>query len=81
MCLPCAMSHQAFDNLQQLLHYHSDALVAQQSAHDLDVRGTQKIPVGAKDAAVCQVQGLQLEKRTGGDQILTKDSPSHTPTQ
>lgn len=53
-------THQAFDNLQQLLHDHSDALIAQQSAHDFDVRGTQKVPVGTKCAAICQVQGLQL---------------------
>lgn len=52
-------THQAFDNLQQLLHDHSDALIAQQSAHDLDVRGTQKVPVGTKYAAVCLVQCLQ----------------------
>lgn len=54
------VTHQAFDNLQQLLHYHSDALIAQQPAHDLDVRGTQKVPVGTKYAAVGQVQGLQI---------------------
>lgn len=54
-------THQAFDNLQQLLHYHGNALIAQQSTHDLDVRGTQEVPVGPINAAVGQVQGLQLK--------------------
>lgn len=53
-CLIC-LTHQAFDHLQQFLHHHSDALVAQKSAHDLDVWGTHKVPVGTKYAAVRQV--------------------------
>lgn len=65
-------THQAFDDLQQLLHHHGDALVAQQSAHDLDVRGTHKVPVGAKYAAVRQVQGLHSEER----QVMMKEKCS-----
>ncbi len=56
-------TYQAFDNLQQFLHHHSDALVAQKSAHDLDVWRTHKVPVGTKYAAVCQVQRLCSEER------------------
>ena len=55
------LTHQAFHDLQQLLHHHRDALVTQKSAHHLDVRGTDEIPVGAKYAAVRQVQGLRAE--------------------
>lgn len=55
-------THQAFDNLQQFLHHHGDALIAQQPAHDFDVWGTHKVPVGAKYAAVCQVQCLQSQQ-------------------
>lgn len=55
-------THQAFDNLQQLLHHHSNALVAQQSAHHLNVWGAQKVSIGAKSAAIGQVQGLHAEK-------------------
>lgn len=56
-------THQAFNHLQQFLHHHSDALVAQKSAHDLDVRRTHEVPVRAKYAAVRQVQGLQPEEQ------------------
>lgn len=68
LCLPCTVTahcptHQAFDNLQQFLHHDSDALVAQQSTHDLDVRGTQEVPIGAEYAAICQVQGLHSDER------------------
>lgn len=55
-------THQAFDNLQQLLHHHSDALVAQQSAHHLNVWRAQKVSIGAKSAAIGQVQGLHAQK-------------------
>lgn len=48
-------THQAFDHLQQFLHHHSDALVAQQSAHDLNVGGSQEVSVGAEYAAVRHV--------------------------
>lgn len=58
-CFP----HQAFDDLQQLLHDHSNALIAQQPTHDLNVRGTHKVPVGAEYAAVRQIQGLQTKER------------------
>lgn len=50
----CA-THQAFHHLQQLLHHHGDALVAQESAHDLDVRRSNKVSVGSKYAAVGHV--------------------------
>lgn len=58
----CA-THQAFHHLQQLLHHHGDALVAQESAHDLDVRRSNKVSVGSKYAAVGHVQGLWREGR------------------
>lgn len=50
----CA-THQAFHHLQQLLHHHGDALVAQESAHDFDVRRSNKVSVGSKYAAVGHV--------------------------
>lgn len=60
---PHCNTHQAFDHLQQLLHHHGDALVAQQAAHDLDVGGAHKVLVGAEYAAVRQVQGLHGGER------------------
>ena len=49
---------QALDDFQQFLHDHSDALVAQQSADGLEVRGPHKVPVGAIDVAVGNVERL-----------------------
>lgn len=61
-------THQTFDDLKQLLHHHGDALVAQQSAHDLNVRWAQKVPIGGECAAVSQVQGLPTHKhKMAGD--------------
>ena len=48
-------TYQALDHLQQLFHDHCDALVAKQSANDLEVRGPHKVPVAAIDARIGQV--------------------------
>lgn len=56
-----ARPYQALDDLQQLLHDHGDALVAQESADGLEVRGPHEVPVGAVDVAVGDVE--RLEKR------------------
>jgi hypothetical protein len=56
--------YQAFDNFQQLLHDHSNALVTQESADGLEVRGAHEIPVGAVDVAVGNVE--RLENRSCG---------------
>lgn len=56
--------YQALDDLQQFLHDHGDALVAQQSADGLEVRGSHKVPVGAVDVAVGNVEGLGTEVDT-----------------
>lgn len=56
-----ARPYQTLDDLQQLLHDHGDALVAQESADGLEVRGPHEVPVGAVDVAVGDVE--RLEKR------------------
>lgn len=53
--------YQALDNFQQFLHDYGDALVAQQSADGLEVRGPHKVPVGAIDVAVGNVERLKTE--------------------
>lgn len=59
-----AFPYQALDDFQQFLHDHSDALVAQQSADGLEVRGPHKVPVGAIDVAVGNVERLGTEVGT-----------------
>lgn len=56
-------TYQAFDHFEQLLHHHGDALITQQSTHDLDVWRTQEVPVRAVYTAVRQVQGLHSEAK------------------
>lgn len=51
--------YQALDDLQQFLHDHSDALVTQESADGLKMRGPHKVPVGAVDVAVGNVERLE----------------------
>lgn len=51
-------TYQTLDNLEQLLHDHCDALVAEQSADDLEVRRPHEVPVAAVNAGVGQVQSL-----------------------
>lgn len=61
----CAWEHpqqhpyQALDDFQELLHDHSNALVAQQSADGLEVRGAHEVPVRAVDVAVGNVERLE----------------------
>lgn len=54
-----ALPYQALDDLQQFLHDHSDALVTQESADGLEVRGPHEVPVGAVDVAVGNVKRLE----------------------
>lgn len=58
---PPAPTYQALDNFQEFLHDHSNALVAQQSADGLEVRGAHEVPVRAIDVAVGNVEGLETE--------------------
>lgn len=51
--------YQALDDLQQFLHDHSDALVTQESADGLKMRGPHKVPVGAVDVAIGNVERLE----------------------
>lgn len=53
-----AQNYQALDDLQQLLHDHSNALVAQEPADGFEVRWPHEVAVGAVDVAVGDVQGL-----------------------
>ena len=53
--LPGPLPHQAFDDLQQFLHDHSNALVTEESADSLEMWGPHKVPVGAVDVAVGDV--------------------------
>lgn len=55
---PWRETYQALHDLQQLLHDHCNALVAEQPADDLEVRRPHEVPVAAINARVCQVQSL-----------------------
>lgn len=57
------LPYQALDDLQQFLHDHSDALVTQESADGLEMRGPHKVPVGAVDVAVGDVERLESRRR------------------
>lgn len=54
--------YQALDNLEQFLHHHGDALVAEQTADGLEVRRAHKVPVGAVYVGVGDVEGLEGER-------------------
>lgn len=58
---PPTPTYQALDNFQEFLHDHSNALVAQQSADGLEVRGAHEVPVRAIDVAVGNVERLETE--------------------
>lgn len=58
---PSYQAYQALDNFQEFLHDHSNALVAQQSADGLEVRGAHEVPVRAIDVAVGNVERLETE--------------------
>lgn len=55
-----AQNYQALDNLQQLLHDHSNALVAQEPTDGLEMRRPHEVAVGAVDVAVGDVERLQI---------------------
>lgn len=71
--------YQALDDLQQLLHDNRDALVAEQPADDLEVRGPHEVAVAAVNAGVGQVQSLRTQGaccvRTPGR--IHKVAPTH----
>lgn len=69
-----AFPYQALDDLQEFLHDHCDALVTQESADGLEVRGAHKVPVRAVDVAVGNVERLEdrlrQSKRLGSKWML-----------
>lgn len=72
--LPGPLPHQAFDDLQQFLHDHSNALVTEESADSLEMWGPHKVPVGAVDVAVGDVE--RLENR-GCGQVSGRELNAH----
>lgn len=50
--------YQTLDNLKQLLHHYSNALVTKEAADGLEVRRANKVPVGAVYVGVGNVQRL-----------------------
>ena len=58
-----SQTYQALDNLQQLFHHHGDSLVTKETADGLEVRGADKVPVGAVYVGVGDVQGLGGRRR------------------
>lgn len=54
--------YQALDNLKQLLHHYSDALVTKETADGLEVRRANKVSVGAVYVGVGNVQRLRRER-------------------
>lgn len=69
-----ALAYQALDDLQQFLHDHRDALVPQQSADGLEMRGSHEVPVGTIDVAVGNVE--RLEDRGGGNSAADRPAGS-----
>lgn len=63
---PESSPYQTFDDFQKFLHNHSNALVTQESADRLEMRGPHEVPVGAVDVAVGNVEGLE---NRGGDRV------------
>lgn len=62
--------YQALDNLEQLLHHNSNALVTKKTTNGLEVRWANKVPVGAVYVRVGNVQ------RLGGKEETKKKSVS-----
>lgn len=54
--------YQALDNLKQLLHHDSNALVTKETADGLEVRRANKVSVGAVYVGVGNVQRLKGKK-------------------
>lgn len=81
-------THQALDDLQQLLHDHGDALVAKEPADDLKVWRSHEVPVAAVNAGVGQVQSLENRAQssqhglcTRADEELHEKITQHTQAQ
>ncbi len=55
--------YQALDNLEQLLHHDSDALVTKKTADGLEVRRANKVSVGAVYVGVGNVERLGRENK------------------
>lgn len=55
--------YQALDNLEQLLHHYSNALVTKETADGLEVRRANKVSVGAVYVGVGNVERLRREKK------------------
>lgn len=56
--------YQALDNLEELFHHYSDALVTKETADGLEVRRANKVSVGAVYVGVGNVQRLRREEDT-----------------
>lgn len=54
--------YQALDNLKQLFHHDSNALVTKETADGLEVRRANKVSVGAVYVGVGNVQRLKRKK-------------------
>lgn len=63
--LGCKGKYQALDNLKQLLHHYSYALVTKETADGLEVRRADKVSVGAIYVGVGNVQRLRKKQRNG----------------
>lgn len=59
--------YQALDNLQQLLHHYSDALVTKETADGLEVGRADEVSVGAVYVGVGDVQRLRRQKERERD--------------
>lgn len=59
-----AQHYQALDDLQQLLHDHSNALVAQEPTDGLEMRWPHEVAVGAVDVAVGDVERLEIRQHS-----------------
>lgn len=56
--------YQALDNLKELFHHYSNALVTKETADGLEVRRANKVSVGAVYVGVGDVQRLWREEDT-----------------
>lgn len=56
--------YQALDNLKQLLHHYSNALVTKETADGLEVGRANKVSVRAVYVGVGDVQRLRREEET-----------------
>lgn len=64
--------YQALDNLEQLLHHYSDALVTKETADGLEVGRADKVSVRAVYVGVGNVQRLRREEETREDVLGTE---------